>query len=362
MSESQSTKVLLFSKYSRMGASSRLRSLQYIPSLKGANIQVDVTPLFNDDYLEQLYSGKGRSKGLVLKAYLKRFFTLFKLFKYDLVWIEYELFPYMPAWIERLMVLYGVNYIVDYDDAVFHNYDLSNQYFIRKTLSSKIDRVMASAKCVIVGNDYLKQRAISAGAKQVELIPTVVDGSRYSVAGNDNNVLIIGWIGSPATQYYVVELKPVLERLSKTCEFKLVLVGANVLVIEELKGINVEIVPWQESTEAELISQFDIGIMPLRDGPWEKGKCGYKLIQYMACAKPVVASAIGVNVDIVENSQCGLLANDNDSWFDQLNLLIEDSELRLSAGNKGREAVETIYSLQVQSLKLINIINEAVAV
>jgi len=134
MSKSQAIKVLLFSKYSRMGASSRLRSLQYLPTLREANIQVDVSPLFNDEYLEQLYSGGSRSKVLVLKAYAKRFFTLFKLFKYDLIWIEYELFPYMPAWVERLMVFFGFHFFLVYVYGVFLNFVLSIKLFIKKIL------------------------------------------------------------------------------------------------------------------------------------------------------------------------------------------------------------------------------------
>jgi len=128
-------------------------------------------------------------------------------------------------------------------------------------------------------------------------------------------------------------------------------------VVEALPGLDVEVAPWHEETEAEQISRMDIGIMPLPDGPWEKGKCGYKLIQYMATGIPVVASPVGVNVDIVSNSQCGILASTSDDWFNALDTLLREKEIRQQYGVAGRKAVERTYSLQVQSQVLSRIFN-----
>lgn len=358
-------KVALFSKYSRIGASTRLRSLQYLPELKNENIEVDVYPLFDDAYLQLLYETQQRSMILIIKAYLKRLLSFFRIFNYDLVWIEYELFPYLPAWLEQLLKFLGVNYIVDYDDAVFHNYDLATNIFIKKFLSKKIDKVMRSAQCVIGGNEYLNERAFKAGAQRVEIIPTVIDLQRYDLVPKPaNNKVRIGWIGSPATQHYIVELKSVLEKIASknnsNHHCQLVLVGAHPSVLESLKSIDVEVIPWHESTEVACIQTFDIGIMPLIDGPWEKGKCGYKLIQYMACALPVVASPVGVNVSLVNDSACGFLASDADAWLTHLQTLLSDESLRLTMGKKGRVAVENIYALQQQAPKLIKIIRESI--
>lgn len=356
-----SIKVILFSKYSRLGASSRLRSLQYLPELQKSGISVDVYPLFDNNYLELLYQNSTRSPLNIIKSYLRRFSRLVSVFQYDLVWIEKELFPYFPAWFEQLMRVFNIKYIVDYDDAVFHNYDLSDNKYIRALLGKKIDKVMASATCVIAGNKYLQDRAVNAGAKLIELIPTVLDYSRYQPSDPTlMKELIIGWIGSPSTQHYILSLKPVLETICKEGACKLMLVGAHISLLEDLKNINVEILPWSESTEAGYIAMFDIGIMPLSDGPWEKGKCGYKLIQYMACAKPVVASSVGVNVKIIEETQCGLLAENQSTWLESLNLLVDDESLRLSAGSKGRLAVERIYSLQVQASNIAHLIKRVV--
>jgi len=227
---------------------------------------------------------------------------------------------------------------------------------------------MHLASAVMVGNEYLQERAKAAHARRTEWIPTVIDINRYhlpesvSVSNSDsaNKELVIGWIGSPATQQYIIDLKPVLEKICVKGKCKLHLIGAQPNIAEKMGAVLLEVFPWQESSEVERIQLFDIGIMPLVDGPWEKGKCAYKLIQYMACAKPVLASAVGANIVVVENSQCGLLANSHESWVSLLNVFIENASLRLAAGKKGREAVEKTYCLQIQAPRLARLIRESV--
>src|SRR5690554_3812328 len=124
-------KVLLLSKYPRMGASSRLRSLQYLPALADEGIEVTVSSLFDENYLRELYEKGRKSKVRSLMLYLKRLFVLLTVFRYDVLWIEYEVFPYLPAFAEQLLRLLGKPYVVDYDDAVFHNYDRSGNGLIR---------------------------------------------------------------------------------------------------------------------------------------------------------------------------------------------------------------------------------------
>lgn len=278
MKKDKILKVALFSKYTRMGASSRLRSMQYLPFLEDEKITVDAFPLYDDDYLHKLYTSKGRSTAKVLRCYLARLYKLFSLMKYDVIWIEKELFPYLPAWAEALIARLGKPYVVDYDDAVFHNYDLSNHKIVRLLLSNKINKVMHNASTVIAGNAYLAERATSSASKKVVIIPTVLDNRRYQAAQTVNEIPIIGWIGSPTTEKYVLELKEMFLELQKTVSFKIHLVGATQKMQDKLNGLEVEILPWSESTEASYIERFDIGIMPLIDGPWERGKCGYKLL------------------------------------------------------------------------------------
>ncbi|WP_219272483.1 glycosyltransferase family 4 protein [Pseudomonas sp. Xaverov 83] len=350
-------KILLLPKYSRMGASTRLRLLQFLPFLEAEGLQVDSETLFDDKYLEDLYRGGGRSVLLTLKQYLLRLLVLFKAGRYDVVWIEKEIFPFCPAVAERLLKLVGIPYIVDYDDAVFHTYDLSSSAVVRTLLGSKIDTVMRNAECVIAGNAYLADRAIKAGAPHVEVIPTVVEHARYGrTLPAPNEKLVIGWIGSPSTEKYVVQIRDALRAACETYGARIVLMGASEGVIDELQGIDVEVHKWSEDAETGFVQALDIGIMPLIDGRWEKGKCGYKLIQYMACGVPVIASPVGVNVDIVEGNECGMLAADMSDWHRCLDTLLSDQDLRLFYGSKGLFAVENIFSVQVQAPRIRDIL------
>jgi len=356
-------RVILFTKYPRLGASSRLRSLQYLPLLKANGVDIVVCPLFDEDYLNSLYSGKGRSVSSIARRYALRLHQLRSCSGADLLWVEKEALPYLPFWVEHAVMPSGVPYVVDYDDAVFHNYDLSTRSWVRRILGRKIDRVMSNAATVVCGNNYLAERARLAGAEKVEYLPTVVDSGRYSVRAQDGrdqaSAPVIGWVGSPSTQHYVLELKSVLETLHRKRGARLVLVGAQPELMSAFGDMPVEIVPWLEDTEAEVIAGFDIGIMPLSDGPWERGKCGYKLIQYMASGKPVVASAVGVNIEIVNRWQCGELADSLSNWEQALDKLLADPERRRAQGQRGRLAVEEHYSLQAQGPKLIDILRHA---
>lgn len=354
-------KILVLTKYPRIGASSRLRTLQYLPLLEQQGFEFTVRSLFDEAYLDTLYSSGSRSKLAIVKYYVKRLFTLFSVYSYDLIWIEYELFPYLPAFSECFLTLIGKKYIVDYDDAIFHNYDLSDNSIIRRFLAKKIDTVMAKSSCVIAGNAYLAERAQAAGAKCVEWIPTVVDQSRYvPMPKTQDSQKVIGWIGSPSTQKYILDIKEALHSVCERHSARLLLIGATEDITDKLSGIQIDIMPWSENSEAQLIQQMDIGIMPLHDGPWEKGKCGYKLIQYMACGVPVVANPVGVNSDIINDSNCGYLADSIEQWTDSLSVLLSSQKQRVMLGNAGRKAVEEIYSLQVQAATLARIFKSVI--
>jgi glycosyltransferase involved in cell wall biosynthesis len=356
-------KILLLSRYSRKGASTRLRSLQYLPFLEAEGFQITVSSLFDDQYLDQLYQHGKRAPLRTVMLYVRRLFVLLSVFRYDLIWIEKEIFPYLPALAERILHWLGKRYVVDYDDAIFHNYDLSGNSLLRRALGRKIDVVMRCANCVVAGNDYLASRAKTAGAVRVEVVPTVVDATRYSSKESSLEAHpVIGWIGSPSTQSYVVDMARALTSLCQKHKARLLLVGASADIATEFPGIDVEVEPWTEASEADLISGMDIGIMPLSDGPWEKGKCGYKLIQYMACGIPVIASSVGVNVDIVSASQCGLLAANASEWEVAMVKLLESPERRMELGRAGRKAVENFYSLSVQAPVLAGIFTESVIV
>lgn len=354
-------KVMLFSKYSRLGPSSRLRSLQYLSRLQDRGIDVQVHALFPDAYLEALYGDRPNvARYHAWWYYIQRLTRLLLGGEYDLAWIEGELFPYLPYWIESALARSAKPYVVDYDDALFHKYDLSASPLVRRVLGRKIDRVMRDAACVIAGNAYLAARAAQAGATRVEIIPTVVDEQRYATVNHrEGTQPVIGWVGSPATEQYMLDNRDVLGQVCARHGARLLLVGARAETAKQFTSITPEVVAWSEDSEAATIARMDVGIMPLRDGPWERGKCGYKIIQYMACGLPVIASAVGANVDIVRHGEDGFLATGAAAWRDALERLIASSSLRTRMGQAGRARVESEYSLAAQAPRLANVLLSA---
>jgi glycosyltransferase involved in cell wall biosynthesis len=342
-------KILVLTRYDVLGASSRLRFFQYADFLQRNGWSIDVFPLFDNDYLERFYATGEKRISKILTCYLKRFFILFKAKQFDLLWIEKELFPMFPATIEKLFNAVKIPYIVDYDDAIFHNYDMNKIPIVSKFLNSKIDAVMNNASIVMAGNKYLAERANKAVASRVELIPTVVDADKYKPCYEPNDRFTIGWIGSPATEKYLQMIVQVLGDLKEKIDFQFIVVGAKNFDAPE---IDYQVHSWSEDSEADEIKSFDVGVMPLPDEPWERGKCGYKLIQYMACGKPVIASPVGVNKEIVEPGINGFLAKTTDEWLRYLLKLYQEPELRVVMGKNNRRKVEQEYSREKTAPKI----------
>lgn len=342
-------RILFLTKYGRLGASSRLRTLQYLPYLQQAGVQISVNHLMSSERLQERYKKGGYSLGAVVRAYFERCKVLLARSKFDLVWIEKEAFPWWPLWIERLL-LASKPFVLDYDDAIFHNYDQHRLSIVRRIFGTRLDGLMAKSAMVVAGNPYLAQRAISAGAKNVKIIPTVIDLKRYPVKqpnqavfdSVDSPVRIV-WIGSPSTVKYLKEIEPALQKLSTQFQFVFTVIGGEGF---QPSGVNVEQYAWSEETEVDLLLQADIGIMPLIDSAFERGKCGYKLIQYMACGLPVVASPVGVNESIVQNEYNGYLVASEDQWVASLGALLANADLRRSMGANGRQLVEQRYCIQ----------------
>jgi glycosyltransferase involved in cell wall biosynthesis len=356
-------KILFLTRYDRRGSSSRQRCLLYLEALREAGIAADVRPFLSDSYIDALYCGLPVSRAEILRSYAARLRALALLSRYSLVWIEKEALPWMPAWIETVLLkLARVPIVVDYDDATFHAYDRHRNPLVRRLFGTKIDRVMRAADLVVVGNAYLGARAKAAGAGAVSELPTVVDLRRYPPVprredrpGTGGEALTIGWIGSPLNSPYLDLLRPALAELSARIPLRLVLIGA---APTALSGFPVERVPWSADSEAADIARCDVGVMPLSDAPWERGKCGYKLIQFMAASLPVVASPVGVNRDIVVPGETGFLAANDADWVSSLTRLHRDPELRRRMGAAGRRRVEQRYALQVTAPRFLDLLRQ----
>ena len=334
--------VLILSRYTALGASSRLRALQFIPFLETAGARVDCSPLFNDKYIAQLYAGK-RSLANIAFSYVRRFFRLARLRRYDVIWIEKELLPYLPKVVDLMIYRSKVPIVIDFDDAIFHNYDQNRRPIVRKVFSDRLDKLLAYASIVTVGNSYLEDYVIRHGARHVRRLPTVVDTDRYLPARpTTEDELRIVWIGSPGTSKYLALVEEALFRAAAVVPLRLVTIGAAPLPHFR---VAIEQHSWAEASEAQLIAGAHIGIMPLPDEPWERGKCGYKLIQYMATGLPVIASPVGVNRDIV-TADVGMLATTTEEWVAAIVALGTDKARRQRFGQRGIELVGAEFSMR----------------
>ena len=339
-----------------------MRSLQYLPWLESGNLTITVRPLLSDEMLQSRYKNGGYGVSL-LRAYADRVLVLLKRRQFDIVWIEKEALPWLPLWLERIL-LRGVPYVLDYDDAIFHLYDQHANSLIRRAFGQRLDGLMKKAALVIGGNHYLTQRAVDAGAEKVEMIPTVIDLLRYplnsAVLGQHmvkTHLPRIVWIGSPSTVRYLEIICEPLRALAMRQPFVLRVIGGGAV---NLPGIQVETINWTEATEVAEISACQVGVMPLLDSMWERGKCGYKLVQYMACGLPVVASDVGVNSEIVMDGDNGFLASSSAEWLEALSKLLKSSTLRAQMGAAGRRKIENSYCLQKTGPRLAGLLNSVV--
>ncbi len=361
-------KVLALTRYGRLGASSRVRSIQYLPWLEEGGMEVTFEALISDELLRQKYQSDVYPLSGLIRSYVERSQCLLRRHQFDLIWIEKEALPWAPVSLE-LALLRGTRFVLDYDDAVFHNYDMHSNPVARWLYGRRLDTLMAKARLVVAGNDYLAQRAHDAGATRVEVVPTVIDLAQYPSAQRSGATAVqsdedrgrsprVVWIGSPATVRYLQLLREPLRALAVEGDFVLrVIGGGNV----DVPGVRVETVPWAEATEAGNIGTCDVGVMPLVDSAWERGKCGYKLIQYMACGLPVVASNVGVNAEIVRPGINGFLAKTPQDWVAALSALLTNAELRTRMGLAGRELVQQHYCIQRTGPRLTRLMREIAA-
>lgn len=344
-------KVLGLTRYGRSGASSRLRFFQYSDGLSQVGISIKFHSLIDDECLSQLYSNGRYKFTRLFLSYCSRIKILLQLKDFNVIWIEKEALPWFPLWME-LVLLRKCQFILDYDDAVFHNYDEHPFYLIRRIFGFRCDRLMARAALVVCGNKYLANRAKQAGSRCVEILPTVIELSRYKSIivsrVHDKKIPIIVWIGSPSTVKYLQNIAESLLILFKRAPFTLRVIGAQF----NYPGLKIECLLWTETDEVSNLSDCSVGIMPLLNSSWEKGKCGYKLIQYMACGLPVVASDVGVNSEIIRHGENGFLVSTSQQWVDALEMVLFDSELSNKMGSLGRAMVERHYCVDRNLPKL----------
>lgn len=356
--------ILFIVPYPPEGASNRFRVLQFLPALHGEGIRTRVRPFYNRALWSILYREGDLPRKFVLGAVCSanRLLDLWRALSYDMVFIHRESFPLGPAWFERALRLLGKRYVYDFDDAVFlSNAAQPNRLFARLKCPGKTAAVVRLSSLTIAGNGYLAAFASSAGAPRVETLPTVVDTGLFRPAQkrNESGPLVVGWIGSPTTIEFLgpfLELWPRIRQ--QVPEAVLRIVGGR--LSQPLPG-GVECVAWRLEDEVSELQKFDIGIMPMPDNPWTRGKCAFKAIEYMAAGVPAVCSPVGMNSELIDHGRNGYLPRDNDQWVENIVALAGDLRLRRKVGEAGRAEIERAYSLKTAGPRFLQMLNEAIS-
>ena len=344
-------KVLGLALYGPLAASTRYRLGQYVPGLSGMGIDLQIQHLLGDDYLRVRFKGGRIPLTAIARAGLARLADLWHSDEYDVVILHCEMFPLIPGWMERALI--RKPYIYDFDDAFYLKYQSGPMAVVRPVLGRKFDTVMAGAAAVTAGNHVLADYARLHNA-DTQYLPTVVDTERYvpQRGKRGGQVFTVGWIGSPSTAPYLSEVVAPLSTIGLEGRVRFIVIGGRAPFVPNVSIIELD---WTEDTELDLINSFDVGVMPLPDTHWARGKCAFKIIQYMACAVPVVASAVGANIDVL-NAECGFLASTPDAWTEALRLLRDREGARVNMGNAGRARAVQHYSLNQNLPKLADLI------
>nr|WP_279355898.1 glycosyltransferase family 4 protein [Fundidesulfovibrio agrisoli] len=343
-----------------LGPDTRYRIEQYVEPLAALGIQVDVHHLFSDEYYRlQQAPGREAGKGLgALGGFFRRLADLaLHARAYDGVWVCRELFPLGPPLLERLLFALNPRVILDIDDAIYLH-DATNTGFIHSRLRDfgKLGRIAGRFSAVVCGNAYLAEYFLDKNPR-VFVVPTVVPMSRYgAIPHRESPSVRIGWIGTPGNAAHLEIARPALEALARTRDFATRVVGLTRPLGWSLPGL-VQL-PWSLERELDYFSDFDIGIMPLEDFAFARGKCAFKIIQYMAAGIPVVASPVGSNLDVVRHGENGFLAASTREWITHLQALLDDAALRARMGQRGRETVRDGFSLESQAVRYADIIKE----
>lgn len=361
-----------------MSPASRYRVYQYLDALMAKGIECKILPSFPSKY----FMKKGHWQwllrrvpplyylfilpGLILMV-LTRLSHLIWVAQADVVIIQREILPGRPGPIlEKLVRRFAKRVVFDLDDAIYLSHPTQERGWFGQVLEAFSDRDMVAkileiSDSVIAGNTYLADYARKYNDR-VYVIPTPVDVGHYPVKEWKvvATPVVVGWIGTSSNLAFLEGIVPALEEVAKRHPLLLRIVSNKIHRSMCFGSLNYEFVAWKGEREVEDILSFDIGLMPLPDNEWTRGKCGFKALQYMACGIPVVISPVGINKEIVQDGINGYLAETKDEWVEKISNLISDLDLRKRIGLGGRKTVEEAYSVGVNIERLVKVFNDTV--
>jgi glycosyltransferase involved in cell wall biosynthesis len=334
----------------------RFRIEQWEPLLRQRGVEITYAPFENELLHGLLYQtgNMGAKLTHVSRGFARRLSLINSVQQYDAVYIFREAALFGPAVFERMIKRRRLPIVFDFDDAVFVSYrSPSNGYLSYLKFAAKTKTICRLASHVMVGNSYLAEYARQFNP-HVTIVPTTIDTEKYSVRqANPSDIPVIGWTGSFSTVQHLDTLRGALQKLAERERFRLRVIGTPEYRVE---GVTVEAIPWRSESELDDLRPIDIGVMPLPNDAWSKGKCGLKALQFMALGIPTICSPVGVNTEIIQDGQNGFIADTEPEWVDKMGRLLRSSELRNQLGLAGRATVEQKYSAIAQAPRVYEVL------
>ncbi|CAG0939478.1 hypothetical protein BROC_00660 [Candidatus Brocadiaceae bacterium] len=354
--------VLFFTKYSALGGSSKHMVYSYLEYFQREGIHCTIAPLFDDFYFTFRDLATPATVGEIVKhggyfsrRIIERISNTLQGNQFDVVVVEKELIPYFPFGLEILLRRHQPKMVSLFDDAVHVHYRNHPWRIVRVLCQKKIQHVVEISTHVITWNRTLAEYARQFNP-HVTTVDTAIDLRRYhckTAEANPNRRVVIGWIGTPNSFRYLSGLEHVFQILSDRYDVELRVISSSAFRSGNIPVSNRK---WSLETEVNDLCSCDIGIMPLVDDEWTRGKSAYKLVQYMGVGLPTVSSPVGVNIEMISDGVNGFLADTTESWIEKLSLLIENPDLRRQQGSAGRGLVEKKYSIQSVAPRLIQVL------
>lgn len=354
-------RVLFLTRYPMDGASSRYRVHQYLPHLCVLGYDVDVQS-FMDRSMYRLSFQSGRSIVKIfatLKATAKRLWKLRQWRSYDVIYMQRELFPFGPPVIERWLKKRGAVLVYDYDDALFIK--KSSRYNRIATAFRSGEKTLSLFRivdCVVAGNDWLRDAARDAGAANAVTLEVAEDTQRIPMhpGHTRSRSVTIGWLGSPSTVKYLRLIEPALRKIAdKYPQTRWEIVGGNDFAME---GISWRLTEWSLEEELAALARFDIGLMPLPEENWAKGKSGGKARTYMAAGIVPVVAAIGYNLELIRDGETGFLCRTLEDWSSAIETALCDADLRQKIAETARAEVKTRFDPATLAARMAEILED----